>query len=114
MRKALLVTSALVVLICLSFSKDVSKGVSSLKYNYVVESDLSLVDFSIAFSERLKSKHHWSEVSHNNCEGESCTSVWSFADEESNQWKCEVVIRKADEGVNRMLVTMEMNPVLGS
>ncbi|HEY3250650.1 MAG TPA: hypothetical protein VGK25_05975 [Ignavibacteria bacterium] len=114
MRKALFVTSVLLILVSSSYSKDENKSFSSLKYNYVIESDLSLTDFSDAFFERLKTKHNWNEIYRNDCQDEVCQSEWSFTDEEANEWKCEVVIKKANEGSNRMLVSMEMNPVMGS
>jgi hypothetical protein len=121
MRRALIASASfLVILVFLfasdSYGRDEKRSFSALKYNYVVESDLTLSEFSQVFYERLKTRHHWDEVTRDNCQGETCYSTWKFTDDESNQWKCEVMIKKADDlaGSNKMLVSMEMNPVLGS
>jgi hypothetical protein len=117
MRKALVIIPSFILFFVLlteySFSKDEKNGFSSLKYNYVVETDMTLSDFSDAFFDRLKSKHNWMEVSKSICKDEICTSTWSFTDEELHIWKCDVTIKKA-EVINQVLVIMEMNPVLGS
>ena len=102
-----------VMLSAASLSMDEKRGFSSLKYNYVVETDMTVNDFSDAFFERLKTKHNWSEVTRNICKDETCTSTWSFPDEELHVWMCDVTIKKA-EVFNQVLVIMEMNPVLGS
>ena len=121
MRKALVASTSFLILLAFLFaddtySRDEKRSFSALKYNYVVESDLTLVEFSQVFYERLKTKHHWDEVASDNCRGDACYSTWEFTDEESNQWKCDVMIKKASDeaGPNKMLVSMEMNPVLGS
>jgi hypothetical protein len=122
MRKALFVKSSFltitvvlffVLVTSTSYSKDEKRSFSALKYNYIVETNLSLSDFSRAFYDRLKSKHKWNEVGNDNCKGGVCTSIWKFIDDASNEWKCEVTIKQAEIS-NRMLVTMEMNPVMGS
>jgi len=66
MRKALFVTLVLLFQLSL-FAAGEDRGFSSLKYNYVVETDLTLMDFSQAFIERVRSKHKWSEVVENTC-----------------------------------------------
>lgn len=117
MRKALTVASSFIVFFLLltesSLSRDEKRGFSSLKYNYVVETDMTLSDFSDVFFDRLKSRHNWMEVSRNICRDETCTSTWSFTDDESHKWKCDVTIKKAEIS-NQVLVIMEVNPVLGS
>jgi hypothetical protein len=117
MRKALIAASSFILLFILlsnvSYGRGEKRGYSSLKYNYVVETDMSLSDFSDAFFERLKTKHNWNELSRNVCQDESCISTWSFTDEEMHKWRCEVTIKKAAQP-NSVLVTMEMNPVLDS
>lgn len=114
MRKALFVTIVLLFQFASNslFAADENRG--SLKYNYVVETNLSLLDFSQAFIERVRTKHNWSEVLTNTCTGGTCVSTWNFTDDDSHKWKCEVVIKKSDDNSNAMVVTMEMNPVLGS
>ena len=121
MRKALVaatsfltVPALLLLFVNSSFGMDEKRSFCSLKYNYVIQSELTLQDFSGAFFDRLKNKHSWSEVSRNVCDGQTCTSSWSFKDDDLHEWKCEVVIQKSAEAPNTMLVTMEMNPVLGS
>ena len=116
MRKALFVITVLLIQFAVNqvFAGTGNKGFSSLKYNYVVETDMTLKDFSQAFIERVRSKHQWSEVLSNTCSDETCTSTWNFTDDEAHKWKCEVVIKKSEESANTMEVTMEMNPVLGS
>jgi hypothetical protein len=117
MRKALFITSSFILLFVIasgnSYGMGEKRSFSALKYNYVVETNLSLSEFSEMFFERLKTKHQWAELSRNVCEGETCVSSWSFTDEESHKWKCDVTIQKAAVS-NQMMVTMEMNPVLGS
>jgi hypothetical protein len=117
MRKALFAASSFILFFVLladsSLSKDEKRSFSAIKYNYVVETNLTLDEFSDAFFERLMLKHNWNEVSRNVCRDEICTSTWSFTDEESHKWKCDVTIKKAEIS-NQVQVTMEMNPVLGS
>jgi len=122
MRKALFVKMSFLTIAVILFSfiitsssygKDEKRSFSAMKYNYVVETNLSLSDFSRAFYERLKTKHKWNEVGNDDCRGGVCTSTWKFTDEKSNEWKCKVTIKRA-EILNQMLVTMEMDPVLGS
>jgi len=112
MRKALFVTLVLLLQFTL-FAADENRG-GSLKYNYVVETNLSLPDFSQAFVERVRSKHNWSEEVTNACSEGVCISSWNFTDDESHKWKCEVVIKKSIDNSNAMVVSMEMNPVIGS
>jgi hypothetical protein len=116
MRKALFVTLVLLVQFAATslFAADENRGYSSLKYNYVVETNLTLNDFSQAFIERIREKHNWNEVLTNTCSDETCVSTWNFTDDEAHKWKCEVVIKKSDVNSNAMVVSMEMNPVLGS
>ena len=114
MRKALFVTTVLLLTSACIFSADEKRGFSSLKYNYVVETDLTLQDFSQAFIERVRSKHKWSEVIENTCTDEVCSSTWNFMDEEAHKWKCEVVIQQSVQSEHEMVVTMEVNPVMGS
>lgn len=114
MRKALFVTAVLLLTAACLYAADEKRGFSSLKYNYVVETDLTLTDFSQAFIERVRSKHKWSEVIENTCTGEVCSSTWNFMDEESHKWKCEVVIQQSESNEREMVVSMEVNPVMGS
>lgn len=117
MRKALIAITSFILLTLMlsnnSYGRDEKRGFGSLKYNYVVETDMNVSDFSDAFFDRLKSKHNWMEVSRNICRDETCTSTWSFTDEESHKWKCDVTIKKAEVS-NQVVVIMEMNPVMGS
>jgi hypothetical protein len=114
MRKALFAATVLLLTAAWLYAADEKRSFSSLKYNYVVETDLTLQDFSQAFIERVRSKHKWSEVIENTCSDAICSSTWNFMDEEAHKWKCEVVIKQSVSNEHEMVVTMEVNPVMGS
>ncbi|MCI0448429.1 MAG: hypothetical protein L0Y79_01435 [Chlorobi bacterium] len=85
-----------------------------LKYEYTVETDLSVKDFSDVFCERLSSKHKWSKVSAIIELDDTYTSVFRFNDEANSSWKCELKIKKIVSEINKMSVEMVIAPFFGS
>src|SRR4030095_5994084 len=114
--------AALVLLIALHsfvfgsklFAGEVGSEPQKLRYEYVVETDLTTEKFSEVFCERLSSKHNWEKVSTTVSEDNSYTSVFNFKDVEEHLWECEVKIKKVMTNVNKMSVMMTMSPLLGS
>ena len=91
-----------------------SIGPQKLKYAYVVETDLSTEKFSEVFCDRLSNKHNWNKVSTTISCDETYTSLFSFTDNASHRWKCEVKIKKIINEANKMSVEMTMDPYLES
>jgi hypothetical protein len=79
-----------------------------IKYEYFIETDLETGKFSEAFCSRLSDKHKWQQVSADISADETYTSVFSFKDESSHSWECEVQIKKIDSKPNRVYVEMTM------
>ena len=96
------------------FAGEVGAEPQKLRYEYVVETDLTTEKFSEVFCERLSSKHNWEKVSTTVSEDNSYTSVFNFTDPEEHLWECEVKIKKVMTNANKMSVLMTMSPMLGS
>ncbi len=85
-----------------------------IKYEYFVDTDLETGKFSEAFCSRLSEKHNWEQVSADISADETYTSIFSFKDESSHAWQCEIHIKKVNSMPNRMFVEMTMMQVLES
>lgn len=97
-----------------SFSKEVQSGPQNLKYEYIIETDLSAEKFSEAFFDRLSGKHQWSRISSTVGADETYTSVFSFKDDRQHTWECEVQIKRALTDNRKMDVLMTMSPLMES
>jgi hypothetical protein len=97
-----------------SSAKEVQGGPQNLKYEYIVETDLSTEKFSEAFFERLSVKHQWSRLSTTVSEDETYISVFNFKDDRQHIWECEVQIKRAESDNSKMDVVMTMIPLTES
>jgi len=95
-------------------SGEVYVNPQKLKYEYKVESDLSVEKFSDVFCTRLITKHKWEKTGLEVSADETYTSRFKFKDENAHSWECEVRIQKDKTTPRQMDVTMTMNPQLES
>ena len=118
MPKVLLIALALVfhsfVSASIAFADAGDVSAQKIKYEYFVETDLETGKFSDAFCSRLSDKHKWQKVSTDVTSDETYTSIFSFKDESSHDWKCEVQIKKINSLPNRMYVELTMMQVMES
>lgn len=85
-----------------------------LKYEYKIETDLTVSEFSEVFCERLSAKHKWQKLQSTISRDETCVSTFRFRDENAHSWNCEVTITKDRTREGRMDVIMIMDPKLES
>ena len=95
-------------------SGEVYKQPQKLKYEYKIETDLSVEKFSDVFCKRLSTKHKWEKIGAEVTTDEIYTSRFRYKDENAHSWECEVMIRKDETQTRRMDVVMIMDPMLGS
>jgi hypothetical protein len=118
MQKVLFIALALVlhsiVSVSIVFAAAGDVSAQKIKYEYFVETDLETGKFSDAFCSRLSDKHKWQQVSTDVSSDETYTSIFSFKDESSHAWQCEVQIKKINSRPNRMYVEMTMMQVMES
>lgn len=95
------------------FSKDVTEP-QKLRYQYLVETELSTEKFSDAFCDRLSAKHKWNKISTTLNSEETYTSIFKFEDDARHPWQCEVQIKRVKSDLRKMSVEMIMIPVLES
>lgn len=115
MRKALFIL-ALVTLSLVytqyTFSGDAGGSAQKYKYEYLFETNLPTDEFRDAFYVRLMTKHNWSPMGETNLRNDSYNSMWSFTDENKQKWECEVTIKR--DSNEKVAVTLEMSPIVGS
>lgn len=97
-----------------SSAKESQCGPQNLKYEYIIETDLTAEKFSEAFFDRLSEKHQWSRISSTVSEDETYTSVFNFKDDRQHIWECEVQIKRASTDNRKMDVLMTMSPLMES
>lgn len=85
-----------------------------LKYEYKIETDLPVSEFSDVFCERLSTKHKWQKLGTTVYRDETYTSTFRFRDENAHSWSCEVTIKKDKQSSGKMDVIMIMDPRLES
>jgi hypothetical protein len=93
---------------------EVQSNPQKLRYQYVVETDLTVEKFSEVFCDRLSQKHSWSKISTVVSNDNVYTSVFNFKDDEQHPWQCEVQIKKMKPDFNKMSVEMVMGPLRDS
>jgi hypothetical protein len=86
-----------------------STDFSELKYSYIVETDLSVEEFSEVFCERLSTKYNWHKVYSSEDYDQTYTSIMSFESGYSS-WLCAVKFKKLENQINKILVVMIMDP----
>lgn len=119
MRKALVILALSVsaLLVSDSFVKiyagtTFKEPAQKYKYEYLFETDLTTEKFKDAFYSRLMSKHNWSPMAETNLMNDTYNSIWSFTDDNEQKWECSVTIKR--ESNQKVAVTLEMEPILGS
>jgi hypothetical protein len=95
------------------FAGEVDSQPQKLRYEYVIETDLTTEKFSEVFCERLSTKHSWEKISTTVSEDDAYTSIFNFKDVDQHLWECEVKIKKV-RPYNKMSVLMTMSPMIGS
>ncbi|MEO8513423.1 MAG: hypothetical protein ABI543_07685 [Ignavibacteria bacterium] len=85
-----------------------------LKYEYKIETDLTIDKFSDAFCKRLSTKHKWRKLETTVSADETYTSTFNFKDDNQIPWECEITIQRDREDKRKMDVLMTMSPKLES
>ncbi len=85
-----------------------------LKYEYKIETDLTIEKFSDAFCDRLSTKHKWRKLQTDISADETYTSTFNFKDDNQIPWECEVKIQRDTDDSRKMDVLMTMSPKLES
>ncbi len=85
-----------------------------LKYEYKIETDLTVEKFSDVFCKRLSTKHKWEKIGSDVTADETYTSRFKFRDENAHSWECEVRIQQDKSDTRKMDVVMTMDPKLES
>jgi hypothetical protein len=115
MRKVLfilaLVAAAVVSTPC-TFAGNSTEPAQKYKYEYLFETNLPTEEFKDVFYVRLMTKHKWSQMGETNLMQDTYNSMWSFTDENKQKWECEVTIKR--DSREKVAVTLEMSPIVGS
>ncbi len=85
-----------------------------LKYEYKIETDLTVEKFSDVFCKRLSTKHKWERIGSDVTADETYTSRFKFKDENAHSRECEVRIKQDKTDYRKMDVVMTMDPKLES